>query len=183
MFTAMVNIRKTIFPAILLIGLFLSSCGSRYSLKRELVTFEKETIVFPERMIRIENGAFEICTICEEGKTQVLFFAPGECTHCALSHLKLAESLFEISNQYPQYNIVILFEPVEGECEDLVNQILQMGFDFPVYVDHERQFLNNTIPQDRRFHSFLLDEECHPVVVGNPLVSGKIRELVLGQIR
>lgn len=54
-----------------------------------------------------------------------------------------------------------------------------LDFPYPVYVDFNCSFrkLNTGIPEDVRFHSFLLDKNGHPVFVGNPNANETLNHL------
>ena len=103
-------------------------------------------------------------------------------THGALSHLKQSESILESFDSAPAASVVVLFVPAEEDLQETVQLVSQENISIPVYVDFEGGFLDNKLPEDVRFHSFLLDEDGHPVVVGNPISSERIRDLMLNQI-
>lgn len=179
------NLRLTSFgKGIMLLSflMFFFSCEDNRYLKNLLTSFEKETIALPQRVLKVENGKSGISTIQPEGKTLVIFFAPKECTSCALSHLKQSESILESFDSAPAASVVVLFVPAEEDLQETVQLVSQENISIPVYVDFEGGFLDNKIPEDVRFHSFLLDEDGHPVVVGNPISSERIRDLMLNQI-
>lgn len=71
---------------------------------------------------------------------------------------------------------MILFSPSEDDQLDVQDQIRELKFPFPVYVDLYGDFyrLNKDFPSDRRFHSFLLGIDSHPIFVGNPLHGEKL---------
>ena len=135
--------------------MFFFSCEDNRYLKNLLTSFEKETIAFPKRVLKVENGKSGISTIQPEGKTLVIFFAPKECTSCALSHLKQSESILEMFDSSPAASVVVLFVPDDEDFEETVQLVSKESFSIPVYVDFERCFLDNKIPEDIRFHSFL----------------------------
>ena len=87
--------------------LIFSSCNCNRHLKNQLTAFEKETIALPQRVLKVENGKSGISTIQPEGKTLVIFFAPKECTSCALSHLKQSESVLEMFDSSPAASVVV----------------------------------------------------------------------------
>lgn len=56
--------------------------------------------------------------------------------------------------------------------------------DFPFVYDPEGMFLTvNDLPDDNRFHSFLLDKDDKILLVGNPLGNDSLWELYKQQIR
>ncbi len=96
--------------------------------------------------------------------------------------MKQSESILESFDSAPAASVVVLFVPAEEDLQETVQLVSQENISIPVYVDFEGGFLDNKIPEDVRFHSFLLDEDGHPVVVGNPISSERIRDLMLNQI-
>ena len=93
-----------------------------------------------------------------------------------------AYSVLEMFDSSPAASVVVLFVPDDEDFEETVQLVSKESFSIPVYVDFERCFLDNKIPEDVRFHSFLLDEDGHPVVVGNPISSDRLRDLMLNQL-
>ena len=124
--------------------MFFFSCEDNRYLKNLLTSFEKETIALPQRVLKVENGKSGISTIQPEGKTLVIFFAPKECTSCALSHLKQSESILESFDSSPAASVVVLFVPDDEDFEETVQLVSKESFSIPVYVDFERCFLDNT---------------------------------------
>ena len=71
------------------------------------------------------------------------------------------------------------FSPGSEELEDVRLQLAVQDFSFPVYVDTYGSFAreNTGIPEDERFHSFLIGGDGRPVFVGNPLGSEKMQDI------
>lgn len=76
--------------------------------------------------------------------------------------------------------VIILFSlTTVEEVLDVPSHIKDLNFPFPVYIDEFGEFYrqNKDFPSDRRFHSFLVDADGHPVFIGNPLSSEKLWEV------
>ena len=73
----------------------------------------------------------------------------------------------------------MIFSPKEEEYDALVKELMIADYPYPIYVDYNGVFrkLNPQIPEDRRFHCFLLDKNGYPVFVGNPVASERMMEL------
>ena len=87
--------------------------------------------------------------------------------------------LYELSDSIGTFRIVTIFAPRQEEYDEVIRQLMVLDFPYPVYVDFDGSFrkANPCIPEDKRFHSFLLDKEGHPVFVGDPLASDRMMEL------
>ena len=65
-----------------------------------------------------------------------------------------------------------VFSPRQEEYDEVMKQLILLDFPYPVYIDFSGSFRGGnaeTIPEDRRFHVFLMDVNGHPVFVGNPM--------------
>ena len=72
-----------------------------------------------------------------------------------------------------------IFSPRAEELEEFRLQLSVQDIGFPVYVDTYGSFAgeNAGIPEDERFHSFLVGGDGRPVFVGNPLGSEKLQDV------
>ena len=69
--------------------------------------------------------------------------------------------------------------PGERGYRSLISELQFSEPPYPVYVDKENLFQtsNPSIPDDSRYHTFLLDRNNRVVLVGNPLASNAMRSL------
>lgn len=168
-------------PALISILLFLSllSCSRTVTVSRMLCAFEKETVVLPETMFRVEGDRVSIDSTKHVGNTMVFFWRPEDCTDCSLSTLFEFSSVFQLCSQYPSLDILCIFCSSNEQAPELMQKIAEKNFPFPVYVDSDSKLLENRIPRDRVFRSFLINKESRPVLVGNPIVSDEIYNLLI----
>lgn len=75
---------------------------------------------------------------------------------------------------------VFVFEPNRTLLEDVYLAIESSGLKNPIYVDTTCVFKkeNECVPDDIKYHSFLLDDKCKILVVGNPLLNKEIEKLI-----
>lgn len=109
----------------------------------------------------------------------VTYFDSTSCSICQINHLSDFADLYEIADSADMLDYLIIFSPREEEYADVVKELVERDFPYPVYVDSFGEFrrANAAIPDDKRFHSFLLDRSSHPVFVGNPIASPGLRKL------
>ena len=55
----------------------------------------------------------------------------------------------------------------------------ESALNYPVFIDSCGYFMRNNmfIPQESVYHTFLVDDQLHPILVGNPLSNRHINEL------
>lgn len=117
----------------------------------------------------------------------IVYYDSLECSSCAVRHLYDKIDLYELADSIESFDVLTVFSPCEEEYDEVMKELMLLDFPYPVYVDSGRNFrrTNSCIPEDRRFHTFLLDRSGHPVFVGNPVASGdlwRLFEKVLGNL-
>ena len=77
------------------------------------------------------------------------------------------------------FEVYTIFSPSQDEYDDVLEQLVFMNFEYPLYVDVFGDFRrkNTCIPEEKKYHCFLLDKEEHPVFVGNPLANAELMHL------
>lgn len=154
-----------------------NSCGRNGLLKKQLLDFQKKVIIFPENVIKIENGESSITWFNLADYIFVQYYGPEDCFSCAVAHLGKNEFLFNLADQYTAFMPIILFSPEDSMFEILINDLKLRALNFPVYVSNEFYHMNSSVFGEYPFNSFLLDRERHPKIVGDPS-SIKIQELL-----
>ena len=166
---------------IILSVFFTTSCKTeKGELRLLLEEFEKTQIVLPSDMIMIKEG--KICPYLKRDhkdmNTMVFYIGEGECSDCRISHLWDYSELFELSQETGTFEIMIIFSPIEEDISYVQDRILSTQFSYPVYLDIHSLFSElNKLPDDIRFHTFLLDSDGYPILIGNPLNNKRIRTL------
>ena len=164
------NRLSKIFLRLLLCCTVLVSCGD-WELRRQMKSLMAQVITLPSELQEIKCGSISPVTITMSNSTMVFFYGNDECSSCAIDHLKDDLLGFVDIEQSGKCKVVVLFSPSEDDLMDVQEKIRGLEFHFPIYVDFYGDFyrLNKDFPSDRRFHSFLLGADSHPVFVGNPL--------------
>lgn len=169
------NRLSKMFLGLLLCCTVLVSCGD-WELRRQMKSFMAQVITLPSELQEIKCGSISPVTITMSNSTMVFFYGNDECSSCAIDHLKDDLLGFVDIEQSGKCKVVVLFSLSEDDQLDVQDQIRELKFPFPVYVDLYGDFyrINKDFPSDRRFHSFLLGNDAHPVFVGNPLHGKKL---------
>ena len=138
--------------------------------------------MFPDDMEVYEDGRFSMAVLDSLHPVKmIIYYDSAGCSGCRISHLIEHEPLYAEAAEDGRYDVVTIFSPRQEELEDVRLQLVVQDFSFPVYVDTYGSFsrLNGEIPSDTRFHSFLIDGNGHPVMVGNPVESDAMKEILL----
>lgn len=162
----------------LLLAFLATSCGHA-SLSRQLKSFSKETIVIPDELTEVRGHNVSRISDTRKEFTFVTYFDSLSCSRCQIAHLSDYTDLYEVADSVGVLDFLVVFSPRDEEYDEVVKELVLNDFPYPVYVDYGGYFrkANASIPEDSRFHSFLLDRDGHPAFVGNPVASQKLWDL------
>ena len=159
-------------------SLIISGCAENQLIKT-IKTFQSAVIQIPNDLMVVENKSISnysdtLCPI-----KMLVFFDSSCCSACQIKRLSDYCPLFDQAKISNRYDVMILFSPLPEICPEVIELLFMANYPYPVYIDHSGSFseINKHIPEDNRFHSFLLNKEGHPVFVGNPLASDRMMEL------
>ena len=153
-------------------------------IRSTLSQFERRVIRFPDKMLCVEKGISEFRDISVLKPTFIVYVSSDECNECALAHLPEKSTLFKWAESSKAFQVYVIFSPLDKYVQTIFKRIKDNGYPFPVYIDVDGYMREkNAIPEDSRFHCFLLDELQHPVMVGNPLISPKVESLFWAVLR
>lgn len=158
---------------------YLSSCNEMI-LSKQVKEFMDKTIVMPDSLLVVKG---EDIAMKESNKlthpTLIVYIDENSCTFCKISHLIDYIPLFEMSKENQKFDIMIIFSPKEVDYHKVKGELRLYDFEYPAYVDRNKEFIRlnkNVIPNDSRFHAFLMDTEGRPICVGDPTQSNKLWE-------
>ena len=158
----------------------LTGCKD-YHLRKAMKSFMERRIVLPSEMIKITDGYTASAEIASDKPKLVIFYGRDECSSCAINHLYDDLSGLKSIADSKNCEVILLFSPSEDDRLDVQEQIRDLKFPFPIYVDLYGDFYrrNEDFPSDTRFHNFLLGRDGCPVFIGNPLHSEKLSQVFL----
>ena len=172
---------------LLFLSLFSVSCSnSSRRLEKAIVEFSGETITIPEDMVvvdghRIENGN----EVIPGRRKMIIYYDSLSCNACQVSHLIDLSAIYALADSSGIFDVMTIFSPRAEEYDELMKKLVLRNFVYPVYVDYSGSFrrANRFIQSDIRFHSFLIDGEARPVLVGNPVQSHELWKIFTKTIR
>lgn len=161
---------------LLCLVIFVASC-SQWRIKSEIESFSKESIRLPTDLEIVQDGVVLPDSLKQTMTNPiklVLFFSADRCTSCVIGRLGDYEKIFSLRAEN-QFSPIIIFSPKEDprEYKTLITDLKIQSLPYPIYIDKHNKFQqeNPKLPEDTRYHTFLLDKNNHVVLVGNPLAS------------
>lgn len=117
----------------------------------------------------------------DSAKATVFFWVDNtECSTCRLTNMNPFYKVFNFCrDSVENVNVMVLFTPSQEKKDDFMDVALYRERDLPIYVDEDNVFYeeNRFIPEDVRYHAFLLNDKNQIVLVGDPLAGTAIWNL------
>ena len=141
-----------------------------------------QAIAIPENLTVIsDRNIISLSDFEKETNALVILYDSLECSSCQIGHLYDYLWSYEKLDSIQGCQLMTIFSPRQEEYDEVVKQLMILNFPYPIYVDMSGSFrkINKCIPDDRRFHSFLIDKNGKPVFVGNPMSGPRMMELFM----
>lgn len=155
---------------------FVASC-SQWRMKNEIESFSKESICLPADLEIVQDGVVlpdSLSQTLTDPIKLILYFAADRCTSCVIGRLHDYEKIVKLKIK-GLFSPIIIFSPKEDawEYKTLITDLKVQSLPYPIYIDRHNKFQqqNPKLPEDTRYHTFLLDKNNRVVLVGNPLAS------------
>lgn len=158
-----------------------SSCSDSNKVKKIMSEFIETEIVIPDDLHYIYNrNIIQINKDNLKPNKFIIYYDSLECYSCKISHLMEICPLYEMGDTC-NFSVIIIFDPISEDFENIRQQVLIANYPFPVYIDKNSSFKSNnkTLPKDARFHYFLINSRNLPIFVGNPLSNQQLNELFI----
>lgn len=151
------------------------SCAN-FKIEKDLKSFMKSQLKLTDDIFLIKDRNVLMCDSCFNKPVLVMLYDSTDCSECQINHLYDKIGFYDAAEKSGHFKIMTIFSPKESEYDDIMNQLVLLNFPYPLYIDFNGSFQkeNYCIPQDKRFHCFLLDVDGYPVFVGNPLYSNEM---------
>lgn len=166
---------------VILTGLLLCMGGcSEHRVRKELESFLSQEVKFPSTLIGCPGESTGSVTLLSDSFPKLIIYVDStQCSSCRVGHLSDYLPLYEKSVQGRQYTLAVIISPPVADYGYIMHLLETYKYPFPVFIDKNHSFRkeNSFIPDDTRFHAFLLDRLHRPVMVGDPARSEKIRRL------
>ena len=143
------------------------------------------TVVMPEKVIRIAGEEVLPMPDSLREKAKLIIYVDSlECGSCRLTKIPAYERILPLAESYG-VEVMIMMANRTYSGITLAQYLSDIDLGVPIYVDEESVFLsmNSAIPADTRLHSFLVNRQGTPVLIGDPVLSPGIAELFERMLR
>lgn len=156
-----------------------SSCSTKEKLKAVLADFIDSEVIITDDLLCLHNGEISkirIDTLCQY--KFIIYYDSLECSSCRIANLLDVYPIYDMGDKY-NFSVLTIFAPGKHRVRNVELELKAQNHPIPVYIDPNDSFarINTNIPSDKRFHSFLIDGDGVPLLVGNPILNPKIEEL------
>lgn len=165
----------------LLLLTIISSCVERRKVKDIMLEFVSSEITIPDDLECIFNAEASISHLNTlKSNKLIIYYDSLDCSSCRISHLLDLYPLYTMADT-SDFSVVTIFSPMRSEVENTRFQLMLINHTIPIYLDKNGSFaqLNNCIPIDQRFHSFLINEAGSVLFVGNPISNEQLHSVFL----
>lgn len=174
-----------IFVSLFLLALVLTGC-KKARLRVQLRELMDSTIVLPDKVSCVYKGeVYPMPDSLRSIPKFIVYVDSTECTTCRISRLEMYRPLFNISDRQHNFTVMILFPEVDLKGIPIGRYLSDIAVEMPIYIDNENEFLrtNPAVPANApMMQAFWVDEENHPVMVGDPIRSERVMQLLKKKI-
>ena len=176
--------RSALFVLLLTLVLVATGC-EEMRLRSQVRKLMASTVVLPEKVIRIAGEEMLPMPDSLREKAKLIIYIDSlECRSCRFSKIPMYERIIPSAESYGVAVMIMMANRTYSGIT-LAQYLSDIDLGVPIYVDEESVFLsmNSAIPADTRLHSFLVNRQGTPVLIGDPVLSPGIAELFERMLR
>lgn len=153
-------------------GFLLLACATGKSDYEKLISeWLGKEIIFPEEMTDVITG--DTIDLSEADFTIVTFIDSTGCTGCQMKLPLWTEFIHSLEALDASFNVIMIVS--SNDVDEIRGTISNSSYEYPVYFDRSNQFeIENDIPHNIPFPSFLIDKSHRIIAMGNPVLQGGI---------
>lgn len=162
--------------------MFIAGCHRNNDIRDKIVSMQSSRIaLFLDSMLCI-NEHETVNAEDQQLLKLVLFVDSSECSSCNIRKLWEWTPYLKSFDGVNAFKFLVVLEVQSKYLYYTKEQLKIAGIKTPVYFDTLSVFRrhNPQIPDNRMFHTFLLDESDSVLLVGNPLINERIDNLLKG---
>lgn len=168
--------------SLLVIILLFFACGNKQKIVEEVSRLQSKPIILTQQSRLTIHGKDTILRdFMKDSQLKLLIYADSSgCSSCTINKMFLWDNLIEYSKVYKgNLKFYFIFSPRKQDVKEVKIALTNNAFDYPVLIDTLGEFekLNLHLPKNKALHTFLLDENNHVILVGDPLYNKKIRKM------
>ena len=156
------------------------SCDSEKKIREDLESMQSSKIQFFQDSMICINQEYKNDEKEKQLLKLVVFVDSSECSSCALDRLGEWLPYLQSHNGLNGFKFLVVLESNKLDMNYAKEQIEIAGIQSPVFLDTLSIFRrhNPQIPNNKLFHTFLLDESDRVLLVGSPLRNERVDKLL-----
>ena len=168
---------------VLFILLCFLSCTDKKKVKDEIMQLQSYPIRLSfDKMQCMWNGEDTTVSkkVYEPPLKLVVYSDTSACSSCKLKTMHLWDEFIKELQPYSKNaSLLFIFSPAKKDLDRFYLSMKTMAPLLPMYVDTIGIFAHDNphVPQNAIYHTFLLDENNHVILVGDPSRNERIEEL------
>ena len=165
-----------ILTCLILATTLFSACNTR-EVRRTMQQMMQEEVRLPGHVVKVTDGKTDTVSLDFIKPLLIIWTDSLQCSSCRVNQLQKYLELFEESKE-EAFEMLILFSPARKDIPYLTHVLSFKNYPFPVYIDINNEFpVINTLPDEPKYHSFLLNYMRMPIFVGDPTTNNKLWSL------
>jgi len=162
-----------------ILSFLLSGCNTRRTVNNMI----GNEIQLPNDLyrVKIDCEKIEKDTISLKQNKIIIWFDSTGCNQCRMTGLINLCKAYDYCNDSinGECGFYVIFSPSEEQLNDVINYVWEKKIDMPVLLDIHNEFIqfNPWLPENEKFHSFLLNKKNEIVLVGSPIYNHKMWQL------
>ena len=167
--------------SVISIILLLISCDNNSDVEKDYKMLKSEIITFPTNIEVLVNGKDTIINDFMDSELKLVIYTDSIlCNTCSIKSIANWTYLLDYAKVFNnKLKYYFIFSPKVNDYYSVRFALKTAQFDYPVILDAKGEFkrINPHLPDNKMFHTFLLDKDHNVIMVGNPLSSIKMEEL------
>lgn len=161
------------------------SCNDIGRIKKEIERMQqRETYLCLSEMdlYTVEDDEKEIRSSFETSLMKLVVYVDSSvCSSCLIKNMyHWYDVIDKVERRYHgKLKVVFVFNPPKKQSRMLEYAYRNSAFSYPIFVDTADVFkrMNFHIPNDNKYHTFLLDKQDRVILVGCPLTNPDVRTM------
>lgn len=166
--------------------LILVSCNAPHTqLKQTFDSFLGSRIVIPPFKEAIYHGQDSIIPFVKKKYNIIIYLDSITCSSCEISELGKWSSFMSNSMQTNTNCLFIAAQLSPQKEEEIKTLVKILKFPWPIYIDKSNRFIqynHTTLPNNKLFHTFLLNTNDEVILIGNPIINFDLQNLYIKTI-
>lgn len=172
--------------ALPIMALTMGGCNNHAEIEEKIRLMQSQPIHIEFSNVMMHVGKDSASSMISESIPyhMVVYSGAEECSTCAVNSLSDWNTLMRLE-EVGKMQLVFVFAPHEADRESVIRAYHSSGMEHSIWIDTCNVFrkTNTCIPEEGIYHVFMVDQKKNVVLVGTPLKSEKIKEVMMRIIK